>query len=128
MSKSQPKNRTQTMYPVLPLMLLGLVLLVGQLSVQAGGHTMAPSSLLSSHEMPCVSADGNCHAQMPDDCCADSAATCVIKCALGTAWIGIAPVQVTLAQVRALPPPVSQRLTDHPPEPPYQPPRLSRVA
>lgn len=122
MSRQHPQFRSLNVYKALPLMLLGLLLLVGQLS------SLSHARILSANEaVPMVhcqsDAADDCHAMVQSDCCDDSLNDCVIKCAQSSAWMGTLPVQLSLAQVRAMPPPAEQRLTDQPPEPPYQPPR-----
>lgn len=110
------------MYQALSLMLLGLLLLLGQFSNLSHG----PLSPVLEHAalVHCQTDVGSdCHHAVPDDYCADTHTDCVIKCAQGSVWANTLPVHLVLALNRAMPPPVHQRLTDHPPEPPYQPPR-----
>ncbi len=103
-------------------MLLGLLLLVGQLSNLNHAPSLPPNEAAPMQHSHSDAGD-DCHAMVQSDCCDGSLNDCVIKCAQGSAWMGTLPVQLSLAQVRAMPPPAEQRLTDHPPEPPYQPPR-----
>lgn len=126
MSRSQPQYRSLNVYKALPLMLLSLLLLAGQLSTLT---MAAPSPVMSAHAITCApDAVTDCHPMVVDDCCTDTLNDCVIKCAQSSAWIGVLQVQLSLAQARAMPPPAEQRLIDQPPEPPYQPPRLLPVA
>ncbi|GAA0792204.1 hypothetical protein GCM10009109_22220 [Marinobacterium sediminicola] len=115
------------MYQALPLLLLSLLLLVGQLSTLT--HASALKITHSSSVEHCQSGTvSDCHTAMAEECCTDTLNDCVIKCAQGSAWAGTLPIQLSLALVRAMPPPAEQRLTDQPPEPPYQPPRLLPAA
>ena len=113
------------MYQALCLMLLSLLLLTTQLSTLIHAQPVHVSHM--AHATPCLDSEQHCHTAAAADCCED-VDDCVLKCAQGSAWMGGPSALVTLAIVRALPPPVQQHLPDHFPDLPYQPPRLPGTA
>ena len=110
-----------TMYQALCLMLLSLLLLTAQLLTLVHAQPVQVSHM--AHATPCLDSEQHCHTAAAADCCED-VDDCVLKCAQGSAWMGGPSALVTLAIVRALPPPVQQHLPDYLPDLPYQPPRL----
>jgi len=111
--------------PLLPLLLLSLLLLAAQLPGLMTTHASTSISVMSDHVPHCMEMDADCDAPQPPACCAETLSDCVLECAQGAAWINTVPVAMTLAVVRALPPPIEQRWSEQPPEQPYQPPRLT---
>lgn len=112
-------------YQALPLLLLSLLLLAAQLPGLMTTHASTSISVMSDHVPHCMEMDADCDAPQPPACCAETLSDCVLECAQGAAWINTVPVAMTLAVVRALPPPIEQRWSEQPPEQPYQPPRLT---
>jgi len=115
------QSSRSTRYQTLCLILLSLLLLTTQLSAQV--HAQPVYMRHMDHAAPCLDSEAHCHTAAAADCC-ENVDDCVLKCAQGSAWMGGPSALVTLAIVRALPPPVQQHLPDYFPDLPYQPPRL----